>query len=138
MRIGQSLSSLDLYRLYTEHIQRQRTVQPVQGQPSQRQPAGDPSQLPKLTFKFLDSFENSANGAQQWLVRREIGEIGGKPRSATGVDRTTRTLALDRSSFERPRVAPVDLGQARSTVNRNFSANNPTQSNGFTASVNDL
>jgi hypothetical protein len=135
MRIGQGLSSLDLYRLFTEHIERQRTVEPVQKQQRQQ---SDPSQLPKLTFKFLDSFETSNNGAKQFAVRREIGEIGGKPRSATGVDRTTRTLSFDRSSFEPSRVAPVDLGQTRSTVNRNYGALNPTQSNGFLASVDDF
>jgi hypothetical protein len=136
MRIGQGLSSLDLYRLFTEHIERQKTVDPVQKQT--RNPGGDPSQLPKLTFKFLDSFESSANGAQQWMVRREIGEIGGKARSANGVDRVTRTLAFEKSSFEPARTAPVDLGQTRSTVNRNQRSYNPTQSDGFVASVNDL
>jgi hypothetical protein len=123
-----------LYRLFTEHIERQRNVEPVQRQRGDQRQA-DPSQLPKLTFKFLDSFETSNNGARQFAVRREIGEIGGKPRSATGVDRTTRTLAFDRSSFEPARVAPVDLGQNRSTVSRHHSS---VQSDGFVASVNDF
>jgi hypothetical protein len=122
-----------LYKLFTEYLDKQKSVEPVQ-----KQRREDPSQLPKLTFKFLDSFENSANGAQQWMVRREVGELGGKPRSAIGVDRTTRTLAFERSSFEPARTAPVDLGQSRSTVNRNYAAQSSTQNNNFVASVNDI
>jgi hypothetical protein len=135
MRIGQGLSSLDLYKLFTEHIEKQRTVQPVRPQPGQGEQPG------RLTFKFLDSFESSANGAQQWLVRREIGESPSvaspkASKSAGANERVTRTLFAD--GFESNRVPPVDLGQNRSSVNRFQRSNNPTQDNGFHASVNDL
>ena len=134
MRIGQGLSSLDLYKLFTEHLERQRVVPPVRQQPGQ-----EAQQPGRLTFKFLDSFESSANGAQQWLVRREIGESPSvaspkATKSAGANERVTRTLFSD--GFEPPRVPPVDLGQTRSTVNR-FQPST-SQDNGFHASVNDL
>lgn len=135
MRIGQGLSSLDLYKLFTEHIEKQRTVDPVQRKnPGAEAPQG------RLTFKFLDSFESSANGAQQWLVRREIGEAPSvaspkATKSAGANERVTRTLFAD--GFENHRVPPVELGDKANT-NRFQRQYNPTQDNGFHASVNDL
>lgn len=128
MRIGQGLSSLDLYKLFTEHIEKQRLVPPVQPQQGQQG---------RLTFQFNDSFETSANGAQQWLVRREVAEapeVGGpKGQKAQASARVSRTLFSD--GFESARTPPVDLGQHRSTVNR---FQQTLQDTGFSASLNDL
>jgi hypothetical protein len=136
MRIGQGLSTLDLYRLFTEHIERQRVVAPVQQQPGQ---PGQDAQPGRLQFKFLDSFDSSANGAQQWLVRREIAETPGvssaRAPKAQSSERTTRTLFAD--GFENHRVPPVQLDD-RATANRFQRSNNATQDNGFHASVNDF
>ena len=127
---------VDLAKLFTEHLEKQQKVQRVQPQPAQQ---------PGLQFKFTDGFETSSNGARQWLVRREVGELGSaaaaRPQKSAASERVTRSLFSD-SSFERPRVQPVDLGQARSSVNRFQPAANQTQAaaqaNGFHASVNDL
>ena len=132
----------DLYNLFSDYLQKQERLNPLEK--LSRQPQGE--QLPaRLQFKFLDSFESNSNGAQQWLVRRESSEPVGasNPRAqrTQGTDRTTRTLFAE-SSFEPSRTAPVDLGQTRSTVNRWQQSPNQTQAaaqgNGFSASVNDL
>jgi hypothetical protein len=125
-------------KLFTEHLEKQQRLQkpPVQPIAPQQQ---------RLTFKFLDSFETAHNGAQQWMVRKEVGETAGaspvKPQKVAASERTTRTLFAD-SSFESTRVPPVDLGQTRSSVNRFQPSADQTQAaaqtNGFHASVHDL
>lgn len=138
MRIGSTLDRIGLARLFGEYLDAQHKAPAVAPQPV------------RLQFKFLDSFETSNNGAQQWLVRREVADAASSGSPVRGAaqragraeagERISRTLFAD--GFEPARALPVDLGQTRSTVNRFQPRASRTQAaaqdDGFMASVGDL
>ena len=131
MRIGlPGFDRLDLAKLFGAYMD------------AKDKPPAQAAQPVRLQFKFVDSFETSNNGAQQWLVRREAAEnVGGaakinaaRPQGTSAGERVTRTLFSD--AFERPRVMPVSLRFAPAQNQDN--GQHGMQDNGFRASTADF